>query len=183
LLYSNSHDGTSQTALGNVMRRVVCLNTFVMATAEVPSEYRIRHTPNSESRLKEIKGLLLQTMNYYKTVEVKVNWLADQKFTDLQMNLALRKVFGVDAKLPVEDIATRTRNSMEQVRDLFERGTGLEQWRGTSWAAVNAFTEFSNHSKTVKGDSADKRVESVLFGSGASFNQRAFSVVESVLAA
>jgi phage/plasmid-like protein (TIGR03299 family) len=181
LLYSNSHNGSSQISLGDVMTRVVCLNTFVMATNQVASQYRIRHTSNSEVRLKEIKDIILQTLNYYKQVELKVNWLADQKFTDLQMELAMRKVFGVDEKLPVEDISTRTRNNMETVRDLFESGTGLDQWRGTAWAAANAFTEFSNHSKTVKGETPETRKQSVLFGSAASFNVKAFNVVESML--
>lgn len=183
LLYSNSHDGSSQIALGNVMKRVVCLNTFYMATAEVPSEYRIRHTSNSETRLKEIKDIILQTLNYYKEVEIKVNWLADQKFTDLQMDLALRKVFDVDVGLPLEDISTRTRNNLESVKDLFQSGVNQAGFYGTAWASLNAFTEFSNHSKTVKNDSVDKRTESVLFGSSASFNAKALRAIESVLTA
>lgn len=177
LLYSNSFDGSTQIGLGNVGTRIVCLNTFMMALSELGREYRIRHTSSSEMRLKEVSEIILQTLGYQKQLQIKVDWLADQKFTDLQMDMAIRKAFGVKAEEKREDIATRTLNNMDKVRELFEAGTGLAEWRGTKWAAVNAFSEWSNHFRSIRNDSADKRTESVLFGSSATFTTNSMEIV------
>ena len=93
----------------------------------------------------------------------------------------MRKVFGVKENLPQEDIATRTKNNMETVRDLFQDGLGIAQWRGTAWAAFNAMTEYSDHHRALKGDT--DLMESKILGSGAAFKHKALTSIESVIAA
>jgi phage/plasmid-like protein (TIGR03299 family) len=180
LLFSNSHDGSTSVKLGNVNTRVVCLNTFYRAGAELSDDFTVRHTVNAYNRLEVIKEAVLNTLNYHKELQVKIDWLADQKFTDLQLDLSMRKMFGVGQDVLVEDISSRTRNTMEDIRDLFENGQGNAQWRGTKWAAFNAMSEWSTHKKTVRGDeeSPNNRMESVLFGSAANFTKKAFEVLE-----
>lgn len=142
---------------------------------------KIRHTASANARLREADETLLEVMNAYRAFEVKCNWLADQRFTDAQMELVLRKVFGVKDETPIEDVATRTRNNMQTVRELFEGGRGIAQWRGTAWAGFNAFTEYSDHKRAYRKDT--NAFEAKLLGTGASFKAKALRSIENVLQA
>jgi hypothetical protein len=61
----------------------------------------------------------------------------------------------------------------------FEDDTNaLPGMRGSVWAALNAATEWADHQTVTRGKSeierADRRLDSVWFGSAAEFKQRAF---------
>jgi len=162
--------------------RVFCdnqMNAFGRSARD--NGVKIRHTASAESRLAEADDTLLQVMNAYRAFEVKCNFLADQRFSDLQMEESLRKVFGVKSDTAMDDVPTRTRNNMQTVRELFEGGLGISQWRGTAWAGLQAFTEYSNHHRSLRGDT--NPFESKLLGSGAAINFKALQAIESALAA
>jgi phage/plasmid-like protein (TIGR03299 family) len=187
LTFITSHDMTTQVLLGFTAVRIICMNTFMMAVQDAQRQVVIRHTRNAESRLETVQAILEGQLHYFRQLEVKANWLADQKFTDLQMDLAMRTVLGVRDGLQAQDIPTRTKNVMDIVRGNFEGGLGIDSSnRGSAWAAYNAFSEYTNHQRAVRnaddrGGEASVRVESILMGTGAAMNDRALLAIETLL--
>ena len=179
----SSHDSSLPTVMGGSSTRIICENTFLMCLKEARRDVRIRHTSNAEVRLVEAKDILKAMLDYHAKVELRVNELAAVRFTDQMMNETLRKVFEVDTKLPFSELPTRTKNSMSTVMEHFQYGKGIDvSNRGSGWAALNSFSEFSNWDKVVKNEKGDPmaRTESLLLGSGMQFNLRAQAAIESV---
>jgi hypothetical protein len=178
---------STQVLLGFTAKRIVCQNTYAMAVRDLSQQVVLRHTKSIEGRLHTVQEILEGQLVYFRELEVKANWLADQRFNDIQFELAMRKVLGVDASLPVTDIATRTKGTMDILRSNFVSGQGIDASnRGSAWAAYNSFSEFSNHQKPVnnaleRGGESSVRFESVLLGQGAAFNSKALQAIEGVL--
>lgn len=179
-LLSSSHDGSMPIQAQFTPVRVVCQNTLNQAFHDRTNIVKIRHTNSAEQQFKLAERTVREALDFYSNFELKVNWLADQKFTDLQMNLALKKVFDVNSD---DDLTTRTKNYMEKIKELADSGRGNDQWRGTAWGALNGFTEFSDWEKTVRGEdnNPDNRLFGNWFGTSATFKQKAFDAIETVL--
>ncbi len=178
LLLSNTHDGTGCVKMLMTPVRVVCANTLAIAVQGAKDMFNIKHTASIDSKIKAAQDALGIAVKYYKEFSVKADWLADQKFTDLQMDLALKNVFPAENE---SDVPTRTKNIRNNVKDLFEDGLGIAPWRGTGWAAVNAFGEYFDHHKVVKGNDREGRLDSIWFGAAAAQKHKAFGVVEQLI--
>jgi hypothetical protein len=78
--------------------------------------------------------------------------------------------------------SSRSRNIRSRLHQLFEGGIGHDMpgVRHTTWAALNAVTEFVDHHRSTRGksgiDRASNRLESAWFGSGARLKQRAWDL-------
>lgn len=184
LTFITSHDGSFPTVIGGANTRVVCLNTFKFAFKEARNDVRVRHTANAEMRLEEAKDILQSLIDYHQAVELRVNELSAVPFNDKMMTEVLRSVFEVDPKVTsLTDLPTRTQNSMNKILDFAQTGLGIDSSKNfNGWSVFNAFSQYSNHEKIVKGedDNSTARTESLLLGSGMSFNLRAQAAIEQV---
>jgi phage/plasmid-like protein (TIGR03299 family) len=182
LTFVTSHDGTTCFMLMPTALRIFCQNQMNALNRAARDGIKIRHTRSAEKRLEDADRKILEVMDAYRTFELKVNFLADQRFNDLQMEQAVRSVFNVDDEEALADLHKRTKNNIEGVLENFEGGLGIDgSNRGTAWAAYNAFTQWSDHQrKTNKGTDA---FEAKLLGSGASFKHKALNAIEGLLAA
>lgn len=185
LLLTNQHNGDGAARVFFTPVRVVCANTLGMALKGFTRHegYSIRHTGDIEQKIKAAQQVLGLAQKYYKEFEVKANWLADQRFNDTMMAIALRKIFPAQNE---NEIPTRTQNIRNKVVALFQgEGKGSVEFRGTAWGAVQAFSEFADHHKTVRGENEDlgARLDSLWFGSGAALKHRAFDVVDAIVEA
>jgi phage/plasmid-like protein (TIGR03299 family) len=184
LLLSNTHDGSGCLRMLFTPVRVVCRNTESMALKGGKGEgINIRHTGSIDDKLKAAKRALGLANEYYKAFEVKANWLADQRFNEIQMQAALEKIFPSKEN---GEVATRTQNTREKVLELFDKGEGQAPFRGTAWAAYNAFTEFADHYKVVRSGDGDKaqqesRLEAIWFGTALSMKQNALNAIDDIL--
>jgi phage/plasmid-like protein (TIGR03299 family) len=181
LTFVTSHDGTTCFMLMPTALRIFCQNQMNALNRAARDGIKIRHTRTAGERLEDADRKIMDVMDAYRVFEVKCNFLADNRFNDLQMEQAVRKVFNVGDE-PLTDLHTRTKNNIEKVLENFESGLGIDASnRGTAWAAYNAFTQFSDHQRKVnKGTDA---FESKLLGSGANFKHKALVAVEQLLAA
>lgn len=183
LTFITSHDGSFPTVIGGANTRVVCLNTFKFAFAEARNDVRVRHTANAESRLLAAKEILEAMITYQNAVELKINTLAATPFNDKMMVDVLQRVFEVDPKVPLNELPTRTQNSMNTVLTFAQSGLGIDSSKAfNGWTVFNSFSQYSNHEKTVKGEKENglNRTESILLGSGMQFNLRAQQAIEEV---
>jgi len=179
LTLQTSFDGSTPTVVGFSGVRIVCLNTFLAALDDAKRYVSIRHTATSEQRLEQAEETIKQAIGYFDTFQVKADWLADQKMNDSQTMQAIMGAFGTTGK-DLKELSTRTVRRMEQVREIYESNT-VNQFRGTAWGVYNALTEWADHTKTVRNDSLENRMDSILFGSGAQFKDRSLGVIEKVL--
>jgi phage/plasmid-like protein (TIGR03299 family) len=180
LTFVNSFDGSSPFYILPTLIRIFCTNQFAALSRDAKANgLKIRHTRSADERIQQADEALLELMDAYRTVEIKVNALADTKFSDKMMDAAVRKLFGVKPDLKDEDVATRTLNNMNKVRELFEAGVGLEGWRGTAWAAFNAVTEFADHHRSLR--SSTDPFEANLIGSGALLKDKGLKVINQVI--
>lgn len=186
LTYISSHDSSIITALGFGCTRISCWNSFMVALAEARNQVAIRKTKGAQDAMEQATHVLQAQLSYFNELEIQVNWLADQKFTDLQMDFALRRWLNIEED---EETHKRTQTTYDTIRTNFESGRGIDAGiRGTAWAAFNAFTEYTNHQRPTRGvnDTAEqnkRRFESVLLGQGNKANNFALEVVREALAA
>lgn len=180
--FVTSHDGTTCFMLMAMALRLFCKNQMNALNREARDGIKIRHTISAEECLDMADEKLLEILNAYRAFEVKCNFLADQAFNDAQMELALRKVFSVKDEETLADVYTRTKNNIIKVQENFQSGLGISaENRGTAWAAYNAFTQYSDHQRSMR--KGTDLFEAKLLGSGASFKHKALKTIEGVLAA
>jgi phage/plasmid-like protein (TIGR03299 family) len=181
--FLNSFDGSIPFTVLPLTWRIICANQMVavMREAKRAGTLKIRHTRNAQERIKKADEVVLEVLNAYKTFSVKLDWLADQRFTDAQMDLLGRSLFNVDPKLPEVDIATRTVNNINKLKELFVEGQGQTQWRGTGYAALNALTEFTDHHRALRGTTDP--FEANLIGSGALMKDKGLDLINQIILA
>ncbi len=188
LLLVNYHNGDGAARCFFTPVRVVCANTLNAALRQAKSEgYSIRHTGDIDQKVKAAQKILGLAQEYYREFQVKANFLADTKFNDTMMSIALSKVFPADNE---NEVPTRTKNIRDSVTDLFQGfGKGSKDFRGTAWGAYNAFTEYADHIKSIRGEKdkdgevidSGARLDSLWFGSSAQLKTRSLEVIDAII--
>lgn len=173
LLYT-SHDGTSSLTMQIVSVRAVCWNTVSLALSSATNKIAIRHTKNATGKQEEAKRALKLCSAYFDNLQGVMNELDKQAMTGNEM-IAFTEKLIPDTK---EEVSTRTQNIRNEIATLFSRGKG--NLGKTRWDALNAVTEYVDHSRATRGnnnDSNESRFASSQFGSGANLKDKAFSLL------
>ena len=187
LLVSTSHNGTSHTEVTFTNVRVVCQNTLTMALAGQKNRLKIRHTRNYKERLEEAQRTLAESRAYWAEVQAACQHLAATSVSRVEVGVFM------DAMFPQKEDAKRktAENNRQTVLDLFEGkggGSTLEGVSGTAWGLFNAYTEYLDHHKSVKGAGDDKdakqamRWERSVFGASYNDRQKAFDALMAMAA-
>jgi len=172
LCLTNSHDGSNALQIYFTPIRVVCQNTLnVSLKNKGGASISIRHTQNYRSKLGEARRVLNIVVDYYKQFETIANQLKDVKLNKTQTNVYFDTL--LDLKSNDED-STRKKNIKHDLIGLYENGMGsdIKDVRHSLWSAYNAIAEYSDHYKTIRNN---KRIESILFGSGACLKNKAWN--------
>lgn len=173
---TGSHDGTRNLCVGFSNLRIICQNSFVLASEQASKTLNVHHTRNATVQLAESSSIIKALLEYQSGVRVKANQMLNTKFTDAQMDIALNKIFN-------EKDSKKAQNDMEKIREHFVNGIGIDASnRGSLWAGINSISQFSDWDRTVKKEKENPlaRFESNLLGTSAQFKIRAFNVLEQV---
>lgn len=192
LLATTSLDGTIATTYKRVITLVVCDNTRAAALGESGSEFKVKHTRNSEARLLDSRNaldLVIATQGEYEQLVAKQT---AQKVTARQFSEVLDQI----VPMPEEDYAKRDDGSVvvlnkraitmaERKRDsiihLYNHDERVAPWKGTVFGVLQAFNTHEHHEtrtntgtirlernmlRTIKGeyDSLDRDLNKVLQG-------------------
>lgn len=195
ILFTNSHDSSSAVQVLFTPIRVICQNTLNMALRECKNKLIFKHTLNVNKRLdlsdeenvKKAKQVLGLHGLYKKNIEAYFNRMVSEKVTDLQIKETVANVFLNDAQMKllkmanmnidsVEEISTRTKNQIQDLRNTIENGVGQNLHRGTKFFVFNGFTSFYNNNKVYKGGAED-RFNSLIDGDGYKKAQKAFDLL------
>jgi hypothetical protein len=161
--------------------RVVCQNTLSAANAEVEKNgeniVKIKHLPGVYEKVEAAKVILGLVDKTYGELQEAYDRLARHQVNDEWLTNYVKEL--VPAK-DEEDVSTRTENVRNGILSRFEsESNSLPGIKGSSWAAYNSATEFTDHysiySKEKKNNSTS-RFASIFIGRGAEFKRRAFDI-------
>ena len=182
ILLANSHDGTMTAQMKITPIRVVCNNTLEWADHQAGKRVRYRHTTNILSRMNETRSVLGLTDAYFELFMRNVTKLAQTKFSEGDMRNVAKSAINL-----TESRATAGRKAkVDAIVKLYHEGTGakLATADGAGWGAINAVTEFLDHTMGVRGSKAanpdelacqGQRLDISWFGDGREVRQRAWN--------
>lgn len=163
---TNAHDGSISLGFGTSNQVICCQNTFNIANKDVS---KIRHTASMEQRIDEAVKSLRSIMQFEdKQMEV-YEIAANRRYDKKHIEDIVQAVFG-KVELKGNNVSTRTKNQLAQFASDIHQS--VNEQGETLWALFNGVTRYTNHSTTTK----DKDF-SLMFGSDAQANQRAFETM------
>lgn len=180
LIIATGHDGNTPILAYFSNVRVVCNNTLQLSFRDATKKHSIRHTRSAADKLNEALKLMGLAAKNQAAASAQYNHLAEMTMGGTKFWDYVGNVFFTDAeikslqagKTPKEVISTRKTNIVNDVIAFAQRGIGqAEAVPGSNWWAYNAVTGYYTHSK--KFESADTRMESLLWGSAADTMERA----------
>ena len=179
LLLHNSHDGSSALRVFYTAIRVVCANTLSMADREGRGEgIAIRHQGDLTSRIRQARDVLGLAHRHFDDLEGQFDLMARHYPSHGEVSAFFKALYPD----PEEGNPARAQNVRDELFRLFEAGKGqdIPEIRSTTYAALNAVTEYVDHHRPARArsefDRAANRLESAWFGSGNRLKQQAFQL-------
>ena len=184
LLY-NTHDGTGCLRVLFTQTRVVCANTVRLALSNGKNEgMKVRHTKNMQINMEIGKKVLNLGKKAFAKEADFLSFLSKQIMTVKMWDNFLDAVFPVPVDESKKRGITTANLNRAKLTELFESGIGqdIKGVKGTSYAAYNAITEYSNFYRPTRssGGSKGSRFEAAMFGTGNDFVQKAMDCLSGV---
>lgn len=194
VVFCNSHDGSGAVMAFFTPIRVICQNTLNMAIKGATNKIVFKHTKNVNTRLDwEIEenrrkalevfsrsvqfskafmdrmlNLKAQTVTADEVRDITAKmYLTPKQFTDFKAN-----GFNLDK---VDELSTRTKNQVLQLRDAIDFGVGQESNRGTKLWVLNGLTTMLHNEKNWK--SGQDEFSSLMEGDGAKKVQKMYELL------
>lgn len=180
LLLYNGHDGSTPCAIGFTTIRVVCANTLRLASGRgMKREFRIRHVGSIDDKLNDARialGIAQKTFAEYTDIARRLSF---KDVTQAEIEAYIGKVFGDD-----DEPTPQKKRVIDEISRLAEIGAGAELpgVRGTMWGALNAVTEWVDHTRPQKQNGrsarelADGHVHTISWGAGSKIKDRALEL-------
>lgn len=180
LLLANAHDGLRCAEVLLTTVRVVCANTYRLATLGAGSGLlRFRHTANVELLVQQAAELLMKAKDRYaEFLEVARELNKHPMKKDAQVRLladALSIKLGTDMKVD----GTRAAKKLDVAIACLEAERAAAADPDSAWIAFNGVTRFTTHQARVLGTAqqqAEKRLDNTIWGPTAAINDRAFEL-------
>lgn len=178
-LLTTTHDGSGACRILFTAVRVVCQNTLNIAE-RARSAWSIRHTGNPEAALSDARRAMNEAAGLFKLYQERAHKLA-AKSCDRDTLAQYLNTLVPDSKT-AKTTNARTENIRAEITHLAAHGKGnsADGIRGTWWAALNAVTEYVDHSRSARGSAAGEKIESrfdsSMFGSGATLKTEALDL-------
>ena len=157
----NGHVGTASVGIGTSNTRVICGNTYKMASADLTEKFR--HSAGVNERVLESTAVLNYVDNAMRIYSEQVEQLATTRCTAGQFEVALEKIF----QKRVDEIKV-----VSDLNRLFYSGAGNSG--KTMYDAFNAVTDLASH-KGQPGTAT--RFSYAHFGTGAKLAEKAMNVL------
>lgn len=182
ILCKTSHDGTLATTYGRAITNVVCDNTMAVASGEHGGQrIRIRHTANSEARLKDARDALGIVHQMSAEFAQSVADLCATTVTDAEFDRFLESLFPTKG---LEDGRGKTMavDKHQTLRSLWNSDERVEPWKGTAFGAWQAYNTAVQHEFSVRGSREGRNLTNAVYGFDAKSDAKALEVLEAVLA-
>lgn len=143
LILQNSHNGSCSLRSAICPLRIVCQNQFTRSFKEANNVVSLRHSSNIQERMEEAKQVLSFAASYMDCFKKDAEELAAKKLSESQVNSIVETYF----ELPAE-ATERKAELIQQKKQSFLTAYNAEDnqnFKGTAWGLVNAFTDFHTH--------------------------------------
>lgn len=152
LVVATSHDGTMQNTLGFSSVRVVCQNTLSMALGGLTQKIGVKHTANSEERIKAAAAGLSMYAAAQKRMAVEAERML-QVPGSAALNAVLAKHWpAVKADDASKAAVTKRDNVRGDIVRLYQDGPHNRAVTGDNgWGVYNAAVEYLDWESTVRG--------------------------------
>lgn len=164
IIFQNSHNGTKTLAATICLLRIACQNQFASTFKNADNAIKLRHTRTLEQRLALSQNILREAYTYAKTFGNDAEELAKMHISDVSVNKAFDLLIGA-AK---DELTQRQQNNIEDMRTAFRaayHAEDIQNFRGTAWGALNAYTDFATHRETKNTQhGAERKFMDVSFG-------------------
>lgn len=197
VVFTNSHDGSGAVMAFFTPIRVICQNTLNFAIRECQNKVVFKHTKHvgkrldweiEENREKALK-VFSQSVQFSEKFIERMKGLqgerVDSKFVEdftaqLIMQPAQFKLYQqANGKMDsVDEISTRTRNSVMALRDSIENGIGQQFDRGTKLWLINGVTTMLHNESKWRNDEGE--FNALMEGSGLKKVQKAYDLLTKV---
>lgn len=180
LIIATGHDGNTPILAYFSNVRVVCNNTLQLSFRDATKKHSIRHTRSAGDKLNEALRLMGLSVKNTATAQAQYDRLAEEKMSQNEFwNYVGNVFFSADEikKLQggtaiTDALSSRKRNIVSEVVAYAQTGIGqAEAGKGSAWWAYNAITGYYSNRK--KFDTAESRMEGLLFGSAADTMEKA----------
>ena len=174
---SNGHGGFAAFNVYPTSVRVVCNNTLSWSERDLGRGVRFHHTGNMEAKLEQARTIMGLAVRESERFEEQVRALANRDLSKGQildfMRMAYIASFGSapNKEQQPEAFDRWTARRDEHVTDWINRmdneRNAIAGIQGTAWSALNAYTEWSDHSRGgawMQSRPKDHRVHSNMFG-------------------
>ncbi len=173
LLLGTSYDGTMATVAKFTSIRVVCHNTITAALGAKGETVRVLHSERfNADRVRQDLGIVADSWDRFLIQSRK---LAGETITPADADLFVRELLRPYHSGSLEINESR---AYKRIMDLFHNrkaiGSDIPGVAGTRWALLNSVTEMVDHER---GRSANTRLESAWFGTGAALKTRALELL------
>jgi phage/plasmid-like protein (TIGR03299 family) len=180
---ATSFDGSLRNLIFYSDIRVVCGNTLAFAMGKAKKMISVKHTRNSEAKIKEA-ALALE---YLGAREEEITAKAEAMLRvdgDKALTRVLDNLWPTDDKDLDAKARTRRENEKLQVRFLYEGSDNLNVnlVGRTGWAAYNATVEYLDHFRGVRSSKDEKKVRAAAAVFPGSIVDQKVRVAELVLA-
>ena len=183
ILFSTSHNGSGAIRCLPTSVRVVCWNTYTMATKRENFGVSIRHRGDLKTKMAEardvIRGIGREFDNYHAAAGKLVEQKIDERKLDAYLNILIPNK---------ENLNNTYRAAVRaQIMAAFHDDPQmLPSVRDTAWAAFSAVTQVIDHNSTYRArtcNRAENRMISTMFGNNAGLKRSAFALAGKVFAA
>lgn len=178
LVLSTAFEGSGSTQVWELPERLWCANQLAVAISRTKAFYAIPHTTNVKQRVEDLLRGIGAGEKVFETFKEQVKRLNQIKLTKGLIDKMCDGIFGelveADDGEELKGAQKSARTRQDELRAEIERltMTGMGNIGETLFDAYNGVTEYITHRR---GDD-DKRMESVLFGSGRRMSQKAMEV-------
>lgn len=182
LVLSTAFEGSGSIQVWELPDRLFCANQLAITMSNTKAFYAIPHTTNVKQRVNDLLRGIGIGERVFETFKAQVKRLNEIKLTKTLIDQMCDGIFGelveAEAGEELKGAKKSARTRQEELRTEIERltETGMGNKGETLFDVYNGVTEYITHGR---GDE-DKRMESVLFGSGRRMSQRALEVAVSL---
>ncbi len=173
LLLGTSYDGTMATVAKFTTIRVVCNNTITAALGAKDQTVRVLHSERFDAdRVRQDLGIVADAWDRFL---IQSRRLAGETITPTDADIFVRELLRPYHTGALDVTESR---AYKRIMDLFQNrkaiGSDIPGVAGTRWALLNSVTELVDHER---GRSANTRLESAFFGTGAALKSRALELL------
>lgn len=156
LLVYSSHDGSAQITYANTDVRAVCQNTVTMGLGMAARTFKVKHTPNSESRLNDAQKALGLSTEWSKSFAAMAEEMLSIPMTSDSLGSVIQHVWPLE-----KDATDRVKKNHEvredSIRALYAGPKNLHNYGANGWAAWNSIVEYLDHHAGGDKDGAQRK--------------------------